>query len=327
MRVLIPDVYISRDGVSGVLEGYVYVEGSRIAYAGGGPVRFEHEEAELVGGCRGCLVLPAPVLGPVLLEAYPYRGLEDPLERVEGLSGEEAYHAMLMGLYELSLHGVAGVLVETHNPLEAARALRDSGLYGAVLVRVGCARASRSVEVLREAVSQLEGWQSVVRVGAYACSPSAAREARRYVELVVCEGEDWEGLRVVEKGLAVVVVDSGGRVVSVGPRMMSVSNPWLLALEAGGGEAFKALGAGGHELLGVDGGVVEAGRVADLVVLDLGEPPCWLPDASSYSPAYLASSRPRVSLLLSRGQPVVDSDVHVYLGPEAAQRARRLLAG
>ncbi len=303
VRVLFTDVYFD-DGEGAVRgPGYIHLrDGSVVGYGEGEPPE-ELALAELVISSELMIVLPGPATVLTAIELYPFRGILggrlQPEELLWGkggcvgdvlreVRGDAAYWASLMGFYQLAVMGVSRVYALSFNPGEVYRALRDSGLSGAVIVPRGC-----GVEV--------EG------------------EAPEMLPLHCGGGALGEGLRLVEGRLC-----SADTCFSVGEPPVHVEpwvSPWHIMVEHGS----KGYRAYTVEAYRIDNPSYRplSGK-AHLVAVDASEPPGWVPSPRALKP-WALGSLVRVETLVSGGSIVVDGGEHLLLGRDAARRAAEKL--
>jgi len=296
VKLLFADVYIL--GINWFIEnGYVHVVDENIEAVGEGEPPLEYQYAEMVGGGRDRLVVPG-FTAYTIASSYPFRALSSPSElyKVVGkLSYEQAYYASLLAFYELSISGFTAVISVEPNPEPVARALYDSGLGGVVLIPLNCSELEPVDDPKKLLDDLLQKFRGRVRVGLLACSgerPSWIPE-----DAVVVDGEP--------------------------PRRL-VWNPWLM-LGENVEDALAKLVLEPSKRLGL-GEPLKPKSKANLVVVDVSEPPAWIPSSELIDWKWLAGSVPRVETVVSWGNIVVDGGQHLYVGPEACRKARQVLA-
>jgi len=296
VRLLFADVHIL--GVKrSIKNGYIYVVGENIEAVGEGEPPLEYQYAEMVSGGKGRLVVPG-FTAYTIASSYAFRALVKPpkLYRVIGkLSYEQVYYASLLAFYELSISGFAAVMSVEPNPEPVARALYDSGLGGLVLIPLSCDEL-KPIDDPKKLLDDLpQKYKGRVRVGLLACSG---------------ERPDWVPEEVA--------------VVSGEPPRKLVWNPWLVLGEnVELGLAELVLEPSKRLSLGEP---LKPKSKANLVVVDISEPPAWIPSPKLVGWEWLAGSVPRVETVVSWGNLVVDGGQHLYVGPEACQKAKQVLA-
>ena len=295
VKLLFADVHVLGVGWS-IENGYVYVVDENIEGVGEGEPPLEYQYAEMVSGGRGRLVVPG-FTAYTIASSYAFRALVKPpkLYSVIGrLSYEQAYYASLLAFYELSISGFAAVISVEPNPEPVARALYDSGLGGLILIPLNCSgfkpidNPKKLLDIL------LQKYKGRVRVGLLACGGKP----------------DW----VSEEAI----------VVSGEPPLKLVWNPWLVLgedVELG----LKKLVLEPSRSLGL-GEPLKPKSKANLVVVDVSEPPAWMPSTKLVGWEWLAGSVPRVETVVSWGNLVVDGGQHLYVGVEACRKAKQVLA-
>jgi len=305
VRILFTDVYFD-DGTGSIRgPGYIYLKDGIIAGYGEGEPPEELSLAEMVVSGEALVVYPGLSTLLTVVELYPFRSIvggkldvtrllrgEGCLARVlREVSGDAAYYASLMAFYELAMLGVTRPLVLALNPSEVGRAMRDSGLQGAVIVPKGC---GFSVE---------------------ASEPPAGVPV---LELS-CECHEGKGLCLREGSICY----HGRCMPPTDPPVHPEPwlSPWHVMCYSGRG-AYDAYILDGHML--VEEGYKPLSGKAHLVAIDVSEPPGWsvTPKAAL---AWTLASRPRIEIVVSGGAVVVDGGEHLYLGRDAARRAAEKL--
>ncbi|ALL01016.1 hypothetical protein Pyrde_0968 [Pyrodictium delaneyi] len=339
LRILFYDVYIvdEKGAVQG--PGYIHISAGTINYIGIGEPPEEAQYAELVAGGPGRVVYPGFAAPAVFLEMYPFRHLlvdvrpqEYPeskiAERVRSMSSREAYYAALMALHELSMHGYTRVVAVDPHIDAVARAIIDSGLEGAVLYPYGCSLAP--TQDFNELVKKIEEYgidRRRIRVGIMVC------EDREPPEVVLEKAE-----LVYTRRSGMLKASSGERSIVISPRPLEgavpgplyphTASPWALLAQHNGWnprDVYRALTQTLHEILEPGYRVYEKGRPAHIVVVDVSEPPGWLPTPEYAAPWSLSGSRPRVETIVSGGRLVVDGGEHLAVGSNAARQASEVL--
>ncbi len=286
MRLLFVDVAVLSPA-STLAAGYVSVKDGVVEDVGEGEPPLELRAAELIGGGHGRLVLPGFValVTPTL---YPFRGLGlHGLSFEEALSYEEAYYAALMAFYELSVSGYPAVMAVTTRVSPVADAMEASGVSGALLVPFGPGYPKPTREDLEKAEALNESGR--VRVYAMRCGGQAPQ------------------------GLPAVNCMEPGR---------WVGSPWIELCRLGEEAALERL-VESWRMLGY-GAPISKGSRANLVVLDLSEPPAWSPGPVGWD--WITGSTPRVEMVVADGRPVVDGGQHLYIGLSDCEKARRILS-
>jgi len=295
VKLLFADVHIL--GIRWFIEnGYVYIVDENIEAVGEGEPPPEYQYAEMVGGGRDRLVIPG-FTAYTIASSYPFRALTKPpklYKVVSKLSYEQAYYASLLAFYELSVSGFTAVMSVEPNPEPVARALYDSGLGGLILIPLNCVELRPIDDPKKLLDDLLQKYKGRVRVGLLTCSS---------------EHLDW----VPED---VVVVSSGL------PRKL-VWNPWL-ALEEDVEASLTKLVLEPSRYLGL-GEPLKPKSKANLIVVDVSEPPAWIPSLRFLDWKWLAGSVPRIETVVSWGNLVVDGGNHLYIGLEACRKAKQVL--
>ena len=349
ISILVYDSIVASPGSNRFHErGYVYIEAGRVKGVGAGEPPAELEAANLVAGGEGRVALPGLVSAHTHLLLYPLRHVlehGDPANTglaarlVEVIGEREAYLLATLSLYELTLHGVTVVQASDVHAPAVWRAMRDAGVDGLVGVLVGCRYSSR-------------GWREELET---------LLEARARAALVVCdEGLLGEAIRVAKEAgvplythppagggdmvmhasrgtgarVRVYVPVPGGAPpeppVGIGLDAVSISSVLRASMVAawqglGYDAALLAATRWGAEALGLEGGVIEPGSPAHLVVYDVSLPP-GIPPRRDTLARLLLDIEPRVELVVANGSPIVDQGEHITIPRSRVEEAARLAA-
>lgn len=317
-RVLLADVHWLDETGEPRGPGFIAIRDGRVSLVDVGEPPEEEQYAEMVAGGAGRLVVPAFSMGLVSPESYVLRGFPGVapdalvsggwwLEAVASMSGEEAYHASLMMFYEAALNGYTTVVAYTPHPRPVAEALRGAGLRGLVLAPgPGCPV---------KAGGAVEGGAAGVRVAELRCAETPAAKGYTLTGdgILHVDGAPVYGLPPWRSG------------VSPAPGVAMAANPWCLLSGPRSLDAYRALVLTGHRL--VEPGYQPLEGAANLVVVNAGEPPGWIPSLGYAGPSALGPTRPRVETVFSWGRIIVDGGDHMYLGPSSVEEAARKLQG
>ena len=313
IRLLLADVYWLTPGGSVEGPGYVYISRGVVEAVEPGEPGEEEQEAEMVAGGPGRLVLPGFAYAVLVPEAYPARGLAAgegiaALEPLARIGAEDAYYATLMLLADAGLNAYTRLVLAAAEPAAAAKAATDAGIEATVLVPVdpGCPAplGPRSLEDERRLAAELDADLARIPMEPLACSPGAAPAA-------------WQ----LDPDTASLSPPHG----AAGPVPVALAappSPWSLLAEKGM-EAWKLLVETAH--VAAEEAYTPLTGKAHLAVLDLSEPPGWLPSPAAACPRCLGPTTPRVETVLSGGRVIVDGGEHLYVGSEAAAEASRRL--
>jgi len=313
LRVLLADVYWLTPGAAVEGPGYVYISRGVVEAVEPGEPGEEEQEAEMVAGGPGRLVVPGFAYAVLVPEAYPLRGLAaeeglGALEAVTRMGAEDAYYASLMMLADAALNAYTRLVLAAAEPAAAAKAATDAGLEATVLVPVdpGCPAPlrPRSLEDERRLAAELGADLARIPMEPLACSPGAAPAA-------------WQ----LDPG-SMTLTAPHGAADPLPAAPAAPPSPWSLLAEKGA-EAWRLLVKAAH--LAAEEGYTPLTGKAHLAVLDLSEPPGWLPSPEAACPRCLGPTTPRVETVLSGGRIVVDGGEHLYIGSEAAAEASRRL--
>jgi cytosine/adenosine deaminase-related metal-dependent hydrolase len=336
VRILIVDsTIVLRDRV--VPRGFVFIEEGWVKAIGEGEPDESYQLADTLIGGGERIVLPPAVALFTLPEVYglrylplnPYKVLRNDKFRRKLLEDDEvAYYMSLIAFYELAVQGYASTVAVSVNPVQAARALSNSGLWGFIVLPLCGINFKDATALLQEAKKR--GDPSRVKLGIAYCTSGERYLAKRAADDVGAE-------LVVEVGFERAYLSLGELSVSVdysmisarpSPATFSLLPFWVSLnphLNPKAHEALDHLLYSSYQLLKGKYPLTK-GSPADVLVVDVSEPPSMVFTYSSLI-AQLASAPPRVETLISHGSIVVDGGQHLFVGGEACRRAREVISG
>ena len=318
IATLFVDVHIvdSNGGIIG--PGYVRVSDGVISHIGVGEPPEEAQLAELVLGGHGRLLYPGFGAVTVYPETYILRdyidgdGLPDKsiLECIREMNEEEAYYSSLMAFYEMSLAGYTRVIALSPHAGAVARALKEAGLVGAVLALVeNASELKDSPRLEQDAGSQIvlgvavtKPMLSEIPVGGIKCTIENKCSIRCDNWLIVPFGCKGEGI--------------------VAPVYPFVTPSQIMRKYRAQG--LLSLVRDAHRVVNRDYIPLDKGVRAHIAVYDVSEPPSWMGPLELASP-YMLTPLARVETLVSEGRLVIDGSEHLFLGPEASEKAMEVL--
>ncbi len=323
MKILVTGTRVYVGGE--VYEGYLFIDGSRVAGRGEGEPPEEYQWADLVVGGPNRLAIVGLSTLPASLETIAYRSrlythsFHSFLSSKEAgwiastLSEEHAYYSALLSVYELVAGGYSFIVSADPHALAVARALRDTGVHGAVLVPFDCQYSPSSPEAV---VEELAGnGAGGVEAGIYTCSPERAPElSESYTGLPVLSFKS-SGLVVARKGEeAVIGPASVVEKAAVGPmRVLSAFTALTITVVEGMSVA------GGLGLLTSLYTLLGNGK-ADVTVVEAEEPPCH-----PMSLENLAGCSPRIETLVSNGTLLVDTGQAIMFSVDELRKAAQVV--
>ncbi len=318
IATLFVDVHIvnSNGGIMG--PGYVRVSDGVISHIGIGEPPEEAQLAELVLGGRGRLLYPGFGAALVYPETYILRdyvngdGLPDKsvLECIREMNEKEAYYSSLMAFYEMSLAGYTRVIALSPHAGAVARALKEARLVGAVLALVKDTSELKDLSRLRQDVS------NQVVLGAAVTKPVLSETP---VEGIKCTIEDKCSIHCDNRLIVPFGCRGEGIVAPVYPFVTpsQIMRKYRV-------QGLLSLTRDAHRLVSRDYTPLDRGARAHIAVYDVSEPPSWMGPLELASP-YMLTPLARVETLVSEGQLVIDNGEHLFLGPEASERAMEIL--
>jgi len=312
-RLLLVDVYWLTESGEALGPGYVLVDRGRLASIEPGEPGEEEQYAEMVAGGLGRLVLPG-MAGVAVPELYVARGALGPGEAPRALLGSssagslleevgvaESYYATLVAAWDAMLNGITRLIVVSRSPAAAAQALSDAGLTGLVLVPDDTCRGTPlRGHALDEAMEEAR--------------KKGADMARVHMAPLSCGGCG-DGWCLDENGLHHPALRPHGEAPI--EWLLPTTAPWSL-LYATHGAAWRLLVEALHRA--AEPGYQPYRGAAHLAVLDLTQPPAWVPPVAA-CPACLGPTAPRVETLISGGRVVVDGGEPLQVGATAAAEA------
>lgn len=321
MDILLSNAYIPVKG--GLRKGYVYVSEGTVAEVGEGEPPEDLTTAQLIYPISGGLVLRGLASPIVSVASYWARGLlgthltwREAFARFAKLEPKEAVGITLLALKQLALRGYAlyGILAERprfhHELVEEFDGhvvwLRLEGVE-----HTGPAQRVLHIDSMRKPFAKL---------GSLGVEEVVWENGSRSVCGLVDEPDPSDSLCLVP--------DHVWGIPSLYAHLAMLPLETLYALTSG--NAFKQLLGGGYGLS------IERGEAADLVVLDLGEPPlCGLSPEEAAKMFYAGLlSTPAVEVVISKGevlvdngQPIAFNDQLIRRGIEAMRRLRESAGG
>jgi hypothetical protein len=324
-RILVTDVFYmeSDGGFRG--PGFLVIQSGSVTGKGLGEPPPEAQYAEMVVGGDHRVAVPSFASPPLLLEAYALRMqleqahcegcVTEALKAVAKLSAKQAYYSSLVAAYELTLMGVTRIIAVSTHPSSTVKAIEDAGAEGVVLVPRGCGVEVDVGELQLDAQAQ-----GRVKLGVLSCSRAEGVELGDVVARLEPDGAmeiqlpDGRAVRGYVDGVL-----GRGMILPVYPWRFS---PWAIMALSGSkmGQAYYWLMARDLHKLFDEGYRVLEGK-AQVLLLDLSEPPCWVPSLKDVRPWALCAATPRIELLVSGDRIVVDSGHHMFIGPSALREA------
>ncbi|MET1101140.1 MAG: hypothetical protein ABWW69_01480 [Pyrodictiaceae archaeon] len=338
MKILVSDVWMLIPGLK--RKGFIVLEDGEVKAYGDAPPE-EYQYAELVIGGDGRVLLAGfTYIGSI--EPYPIRHLAvrlDPIEflysdiarRLARVDPEKAYYSSLVALYELALSGFTEVVAIDPHPREIAEAMRKIGLHGAVLVPVGCSYQPPGWREALEAITESTGFKGIVRPGVMLCknvSDMLDSVLSRYEDIIVFIDRNGflETYWPTPKGfkrlrLSLKLSSRGYDLYGLG--VLHYTSPFQalcqLASTIGVEEAYERLTVTPWSLLwGLK-------IPSSLVVIDIREPPCWVPKTELIDVSLLTTCMPRIETVISKGNVVVDAGMGIEVGAADVEKARPVL--
>ncbi len=318
IATLFVDVYIVNSNGSIIGPGYVRVSDGVISHIGIGEPPEEAQLAELVLGGRGRLLYPGFGAALVYPETYILRdyingdGLPDKsiLECIKEMNEEEAYYSSLMAFYEMSLAGYTRVTALSPHPSAVARALKEAGLVGAVLALVEDASKLKDFSGLKRDMG------NEVVLGAAITRPVSSEVL---IEGIRCIVEDKCNIYCNDRIIVPFGCEGEGIIAPVYPFVTPSQ-----IMQKYRAQGLLSLIRDAHRLISKDYAPLDKGARAHIAVYDVSEPPSWIGPLELASP-YMLTPLARAETLVSEGRLVIDGGEHLFLGPEASEKAMEVL--
>ena len=319
IAVLFVDVHIVDSNGDIVGPGYVRVSDGVISHIGAGEPPEEAQLAELVLGGRGRLLYPGFGAALVYPETYILRdyimdgnGLPDEsvLECVREMNEEEAYYSSLMAFYEMSLAGYTWIIALSPHADAVARALKEAGLSGAALALVKDTSELKDLPELERDV----GNQVVLGIAVTKPVPSEAS-----IKGIKCVIEDSCNIYCGNQRIVPFGCRGEGVIAPVYPFVTpsQIMRKYRV-------QGLLSLVRDAHRLVSKEYTPLGKGTRAHITVYDVNEPPSWMGSLELASP-YMLTPLARAETLVSEGRLVIDGGEHLFLGPEASEKAMEVL--
>lgn len=353
MRILVEGVSILTMSLKRepfIDKGYIYLEKGVIRSVGRGEPPEDLEAPDLVIGGRGRLAIPALVILSARPSLYPFRLLPAaPEDVLSTMSRGDVQLFSAASLAGMALRGVSTILSMDPHTEPLARASEQIGLR---VVSAPCLGQLGREEWEEEISSASRKWHrkdNRVLVAGSICDPSKARgdEASKMPSDVplILVGDSCRSLR-------------GERILAINPPQECAMPPDISIYTEGAlgmwkpgaglgfwGDAswspyniFSALRRMGHSPLdilasatvwaspkiGIPSGSIEPGRLGDIAVLDISQPPWWVPPEildPLRASELVVTGIPRLETLIVGDEIVVDGGELLTAGRDLFSRA------
>lgn len=367
MRILVEDVSIltmSTKGEGLIGRGYIYIEGGLIRSVGPGSPPEDLESPDIVIGGRGRLAIPGFIVLFTRLALYPFRSLgaagspqPRPIEEIiSSMSPSDLQLISTISLAGLAMRGITTVLAVDKAVEPVVRAGESVGLR---VIAAPCLESdAERDEWAREISAAAKKWHKRDKVSSMVTGSICSGRAARGDELGSVPGD----MPLIVYGDACFKL-RGDRILNVDPPPECGVSPdqsiytegympqwkpgsgygiyrepsWSLyrhftLARAMGYSPLDVLGSAtvwASAKLGLYSGVIEPGRPSDILILDISQPPWWVPsDALNEVVAaeLVVSGAPRIETVIVGDEIVVDNGELLTVGREVFSRAYNRVA-
>lgn len=357
MKILIEDASIltmttKRENL--ISRGYIFIDGGIIKSVGSGNPPDDIETPDLVISGKGRLAIPGMVVLYARLSLYPFRGAIAKTQRISeilsSMSSTDIHLASILSLAGLAMRGITAVLAVDTKVEPVIKASESVGLR--VIAAPCLENPSERAQWVQEIGSSYRRWHRrspLSLITGSICSKDAIK------------GDE---ISIIPEDMPLIVYgDScmrirGNRILYVDPHPECDPDPnvsiyteshmdrwkpgagygidsdisWSLTrhfmvARSRGYNPLDILGSAtlwASDKVGLGSGVIEPGRPGDIVILDLTQPPWWVPGSlvDELIAADIAiSSIPRVETVIVGGEIIIDNGEILSVGKEIFSRA------
>ncbi|BCU67706.1 N-ethylammeline chlorohydrolase [Sulfolobales archaeon HS-7] len=344
--VLKPDLLMgTTDGVR--REQNVLIEGNKITSIAAD--KSEENDAELIMGGQNRILMPGiTAVGTPSLFPFRYRlnnNLISVSDILSTITPTDAHYFALLASYYFAKQGITTIIIDDPFPEQSARAALTVGIRPIPLVSAGCYK--REGDLLKEYNLISQKWSSTEgKVMIKVCDPEYFEEANEMSERVfvsykdppesekiILMGDGIKGLQHPKGNLFINTnIDPLGEWItnvkfgiSIGVNSKFNVNSEALDLitrvHLEAKKVFLGLTKWPHEIIGIKAGVISAGYLADLILLNVDEPPGYPIDPLSPFDSVLDSIDKHIETVFVSGDPVIDGGTVLNVGEKDFTRA------
>ncbi len=364
MKILIEDVSIltmSTKYEALISRGYIFIDNGLIRSVGSGPPPEDLEIPDIVIGGKGKLAIPGLIALFSRLAIYPFRGIlgrgvKDVGDIINNMGSNDLQLISTISLAALAVRGITTVVSVDRYVEPVVKAAESVGLrvVAAPCLDQGFDRDEWSREISRSAKKWHRRVSSSILVTGSICSESVARgDELSFVPSdmpLIAYGNVCLRLR----GDRILYVDPPPE-CGVKPDLSIYTEDHMDLWQPGSGYGIdrdlswslnrhftiaRIRGFNPLDILGsatiwasskvsLYAGVIEPGRFSDIIILDISQPPWWIPEALTNEVAaadIVVSGSPRIETVIVGNEIVVDNGELLTVGKEVFSRAYNRVA-
>lgn len=357
MRILVEDASIltmttRRENL--ISRGYIFIDGGVIKSVGSGGPPDDIETPDLVIGGKGRLVIPGMVALYTRLSLYPFRGAIAKTQRISELLGSmsstDIHLVSILSLAGLAMRGITAVLAVDTKVEPVIKASESVGLR---VIAAPCLENPYERDQWGQEVgAAYRRWHRrspLSLITGSICSKDAIKGDETSMAP--------EDMPLIVYGDSCMRI-RGDRILYVDPHPECDPDPYVsiytenhmdrwkpgagygidsdiswsltrhfMVAKSRGYNPLDILGSAtlwASDKVGLGSGVIEPGRPGDIVILDLTQPPWWVPGSlvDELIAADIAiSSIPRVETVIVGGEIIIDNGEILSVGREIFSRA------
>jgi cytosine/adenosine deaminase-related metal-dependent hydrolase len=359
MRILIEDVSIltmSTKHENLISRGYIYIDSGLIRGVGRGDPPEDLDNPDIVIGGRGKLAIPGLIVLFSRLAGYPFRIILDRestkvKEMINSMSDSDLQLISTLSLAAMAMRGITAVLSVDRRVEPVVKAAETTGLR---IIAAPCLNdASDAEEWSREIITSARRWHkrdnSSILITGSICSRTAVKGDEPSIVPsdmpLIVYGDACHRLRGekvlnvdppsecgVKPDLSIYTEEHmnlwrpGSGYGIAGDLSWSLSKHFAIA-KARGFNPLDILGSAtiwSSNKIGLYTGSIEPGRLSDIVILDISQPPWWIPiDLLNEEGAadIVVTGIPKIETVIVGNEIVIDGGELLTVGREIFSRA------
>ena len=341
MRVLIADVFYLDERGRARGPGFILVKDGRIEVVREGEPVDEEKVVDLIVGGRGRLAIPGFGLGLIAPETYLFKSTSiyhpgDILggsiaEHINGLSNKQPYYLTIATLYELAMNAFTRVILVSPHFRQALDASRESGLDTIVLIPLGCRLGDNIEPRYIDEYFSMNKAPTDVTYGLLICEEKSSTNVETLeasAKLVAYVDKSYHTIEFTKPFRKKVEISKGIESSIYAPLSIKGVYPWAMlsgyhtSFNTTG--VFQLLATEIHKLFEENYQPLKAKSSAHIAIVDISEPPGWIPSKQDISISSLGPTRPRIETLIVGDEVVVDGGEHLLLGRKVFEEAEKI---
>ncbi len=341
MKILVADIfYLDGEGkVEG--PGFILIENGYIESIKEGEPTDEEKIVDLIVGGRGRLAIPGFGIGLIVPETYLFKGFSthhpgdvlggDLADSINKLTEDQSYYLAIATLYELAMNAFTRIILVSPHPKQVLKASQDAGLDVIVLIPLGC-RLGKNIKL-----EYLDKYLSTDKAprdtpyGLLICREelnASLEEIKVNARLVVYIDEDYHIVEFTKPFKKKIEISNGIEGSIYAPLSIRRVNPWFLLsnyyASSNATKLFNELTTSIHKFFENDYQPMKRGKSAHVAVINIREPPSWIPSKDYVFISSLGPTRPNVETLIVSNEVVIDGGEHLLLGRKVFEEAEKI---